>query len=95
MVSGDINCWDMLWGGHQLASYPQQGGERAIIKFLSELNLQLLLPQNIITYSRNLQRGSSIIDLVMTTSRLFSKQIVCCTHETEHGFNHLAIFTQF
>lgn len=46
-------------------------------------------------YSGNLQGGFSTIDLIMTTSRLFSEWIVCCTHETEHGSDHLAISTQF
>lgn len=31
----------------------------------------------------------------MTISQLFSEWLVCCTHETEHRSDHLAIFTQF
>lgn len=46
-------------------------------------------------YSGNLRGGSSTIDLIMTTSQLFSEWLVCCTHETEHRSDHLAIFTQF
>lgn len=31
----------------------------------------------------------------MTTSRLYSERLVCCTHETEHGYDHLAISSRF
>ena len=95
MVSGDFNRWDTLWGGNHLALHPRQGEGRAVIEFLSKLDLQLLLPRGTITYSDNSRGGSSTIDLIMTTSRLYSERLVCCTHETEHGSDHLAISLRF
>ena len=95
VVSGDFNRWDTLWGGNQLASHPRQGEGRAIVGFLSELDLQLLLPRGTITYTGNSRGGASTIDLVMSTSRLFSERVSCKPHGTEHGSDHLAIVTKF
>lgn len=53
MVSRDFNRWDTLWGSNQLALHPRHGEEKAIIEFLSKLNLQLLLSRGTITYSGN------------------------------------------
>ena len=82
-------------GGNQLASHPRQGEGRAIVGFLSELDLQLLLPRGTITYTDNSRGGASTIDLVMSTSRLFSERVSCKPHGTEHGSDHLAIVTKF
>lgn len=59
VVSSDFNHWDTLWGGNQLASHPQQRERKAIIEFLSELDLQLLLPRGTITYLENSRGGLS------------------------------------
>lgn len=95
VVSGDLNRWDTLWGGDQLASHPRQGEGRSIIEFLSEFDLQLLLSRGTITYLGNSRGGTSTIDLIMTTSRLFSDRIICRTHKTAHGSDHLTISTEF
>lgn len=94
VLSRDFNCWDTLCGGNQLALHQQQGKERAIVEFLSELDLQLLLPRGTIMYMGNPRGGASIIDLIMSTSRLFSERVSCKPHGTEHGSDHLAIVTK-
>ncbi len=62
---------------------------------MTEIDLQLLLPRDTITYTGNSRRGESTIDLTMVLSRLFSERVVCQTHETEHGSDHLAIVSEF
>ncbi len=95
VVSGDFNRWNTLCGGDQLASHPRQEEGRSIIGFLSEFDLQLLLSRGTITYLGNSQGRTSTIDLILTTSQLLSDRIICRTHKTAHGSDHLPIFTKF
>ncbi len=94
-VGGDFHRWDTLWGGDHLASHPRQGKGRSILEFMTDLDLQLLLPRGTSTYTGNSQGGVSTIHLTMVSSRLFSEQILCQTHQTEHGSDHLAIVNEF
>lgn len=43
-VGGDFNRWDTLWRGDHLASHLRQGEGRSILEFMTDLDLQLLLP---------------------------------------------------
>ncbi len=95
IVCGDFNRWDTLWGGDHLASHSRQGEGRSIVEFISDLDLQLLLPRGTITYLGNSRGGESTIDLVMATNRLHSERTRCQTHETEHGSDYLTILTGF
>lgn len=95
VVSGDFNRWDTLWGGDHLASHSRQREGRSIIDLMSELNLQLLLFCGTFTYLGNSRRAESTIDLIMATNRLFAERVVCQTHRTKHGSDHLAITTEF
>lgn len=95
VVSGDFNRWNILWDGDYLASHSWQGEGRSIIDLMSELDLQLFLPRGTITYLGNFRAGEFTIDLIMAINRLFAERRVCQTHETEHGFDHLAITTKF
>lgn len=95
IVCGDFNRWDTLWGGDHLASHSRQGEGRSIVEFISDLDLQLLLPRGTITYLGNSRGGESTIDLVMATNRLHSERTRCQTHETEHGSDYLTILTEF
>ncbi len=78
-----------------MASHPRQGEDRSIIEFLSSFDLQLLLSRGTITYLGNSQGRTSTIDLIMTTSQLFSDRIIYRMHETAHGSDHLPISTEF
>ena len=94
-IRGDFNQWDILWGGDNFASHLRQGEGRSIIEVITELDLQLFLPRGTITYTGYSCRGESTIDLTMVLSHLFSERVVCQTHETERGFDHLAIVSEF
>ncbi len=94
-VEADFNLWDTLWGGVNLASHPCQGKSRSIIEFMTELDLQLLLPRGTITYTGNSHGRESTIDLTMVSSRLFSEWVVFQTHETEYGSDYLSIVSEF
>ncbi len=94
-IGGDFNRWDTLWGGDNLTSLPCQGEGRSIIEFMTELDLQFLLPRGTITYTGNSRGGESTIGLTIVLSRLFSERVVCQTHETKHGSDHLAIVSEF
>lgn len=95
VVSDDFNRWDTLWDGDHLASHSWQGEGRLIIDLISELDLQLLPLRKTITYLGNSRGNESTIDLIMTTNRLFAKWVICQTHRSEYGSDHLAITTKF
>lgn len=66
-----------------------------IIEFLSEFDLQLLLPRGTITYLGNLRERTFTINFIMTTGQLFSSKIICQIHQIVHGSDHLIISTEF
>lgn len=50
MLTSDFNRWDTLWGGNRVACHLRQGKGELLIDLLAELNFQLLLPPDTITY---------------------------------------------
>lgn len=53
-----------LWGGNQVATHGRQGKAEPLVKLITELNLQSLLPQNTITYF--IKKVSFTIDLIFS-----------------------------
>ena len=51
VITGDFNRWDLLWGGNSLASHTRQGEGRILIDFMSDLDLQFLLPCGTASYT--------------------------------------------
>lgn len=64
---------------------------------MSDLDLQLLLPQGTTTYTGVKKDGftSFTIDLIFSTPRFAEERLVCKVHDTDHGSDHSAIETFF
>lgn len=74
-------------------SHRQQREGAPILDFISDLNLQCLLPRGTITYTT--KSASSTIDLILGTEKLKEGLISCEVSESNHGSDHEAIDTKF
>ena len=82
IITGDFNCWDLLWGSNQVVIRKRQREAEPLIDFMVEVSLQNLLPKSTITYST--KNVGSTIDLIFTTTQLGKNLSFCKIYECNH-----------
>lgn len=82
-----------MWSGTQALIRARQGEAEPLIQMIERLELQLLTPQGLETFSG--PTGSSTIDFAFASENLVEDFIKCRALDTQHGSDHQAIETHF